>query len=154
HHCQHHYAEQEGTGDGDAHQRACTQAEEADHHDHDQQDAGQHAVLQFAQIAAGKRGLVFGDLHFDAGWPELLCLGDCCAHLFTGLDDVAPYALGHFQREGGLAVQACMAFRVEPGTAYRRHITYTDDLVIDLLDHEVQQFVEVIDDARHLERET
>ena len=143
-------AAEEGAGNGQADQQRRTHAHARHHQDQYQDDGGKHVVEQVAEHVLHFLRLIHDVADFHTWRQQGLGLLHQCLDLIDGLDDVGAAALGHFQHDGRLAVDAGEAGRVLEGAANGGDVGEGDHAVTDHLDRHAHHVFKVFDNAWHL----
>jgi len=114
-----------------------------------QDDGRQHVVEEVAEHVLHFLRLIHDVADFNTWRQQGVGLLHQCLDLINGLDDVGAAALGHFQHDGRLAIDAGEAGRVLEGAVDGGDIGEGDHAVADHLDRHAHHVFEVFDDPRH-----
>src|SRR3990167_4461851 len=144
-------AGQEGAGNGQADQQRRAQAHARHHQDQHQDNGGHHVVEQVAEQALDFLRLIHDVADLQACGQQRLGLDHQCLDLLDGGDDVGAAALGHFQDDGGLAVDPGEAGRILEGAVNAGDIAEGHHAAADHLDRHGQHVFQILDDPGHLQ---
>ena len=148
----HQNAGQKRPGDGEPHQHRRAGPHGRDHHDDHQHNGGQHVVEQIREDIAHFLGLVHDEADIEGlrqPGPGLINQG---ANLLNGFNNVGARALGNFQYQGGLPVDAGEAGRVFEGALQHGHITEGNHSVAVYLNRHRHHIFDGFDYSRHFQR--